>query len=94
MNGTGSGNKYIKALNESVRPLVTLIFSASAAFGWIYGKMSDDAFVGFVGIVIGFWFQQRQSEKAAAATTAAVTAAVLAEKKNGEKKPALPVAST
>lgn len=92
MSETGSGNKYIEALNEAVRPLVTVIFAGAAALGWFHDKMSDDAFVGFVGMVIGFWFNQRQQEKAAAATTAAVTAAVLAEKKNGEPKPPLPVA--
>lgn len=46
-------------LDDVVRPLVTLAFSGAMISGWLNGRLSDDAFLGVAGMVIGFWFQQR-----------------------------------
>ena len=54
-----------------VRPLVTLGFAAATIVGWLYGRLSDDAFLGIAGLVIGFWFQQRQRNGAGGGTTSA-----------------------
>ena len=51
----------IDALQAIVRPLVTLAFTFGLLWGWINGRLSDDAFLGVAGLVIGFWFTQRQA---------------------------------
>lgn len=56
----------VEALQALVRPLVTLAFAGAVVVGWmVLGRLSDDAFLGLAGLVIGFWFQQRrEAEKA------------------------------
>jgi len=46
-------------LQALVRPIVTLAFSGAMIAGWLMGRLSDDAFLGIAGMVIGFWYQQR-----------------------------------
>ena len=52
------------ALQASVRPLVTLSVTGALVWGWMHGRLSDDAFLGVAGMVIGFWFQMRQDKPA------------------------------
>lgn len=55
---------FKEGLEAFVRPFVTLTFASAAVYGWLFaGKLSDDAFLGLAGMVIGFWFTQRQVEK-------------------------------
>lgn len=54
--------KLLEVLDKIVRPYVTMLFATAAVWGWLFaGKLSDDAFLGLSGIVIGFWFQARSS---------------------------------
>ena len=55
---------FKEVLESLVRPAVTLAFAFAAVYGWLVaGKLADDAFLGLAGMVIGFWFTQRQSAK-------------------------------
>jgi len=57
-------DKVKDALEGLVRPVVTLSFAFATVWGWLVaGKLSDDAFLGLAGMVIGFWFTQRQAAK-------------------------------
>lgn len=53
----------VKMVQDLVRPYVTVVFATAIVVGWLQDKVSAEAFLGLVGIVIGFWFQQRQQEK-------------------------------
>ena len=50
-------------VNKAVRPYVTVLFATVLAHGWATGKLSNDAFLGVAGMVVGFWFQQREAPK-------------------------------
>ena len=56
-------------LNAAVRPIVTLLVVLSLCIAFLVGvwrgdvKLSVDAFIGIVGMVIAFWFSQRQAAK-------------------------------
>jgi len=56
-------NRFAMAVHALVRPLVTLTFSGAMTYGWINDRLSDDAFLGVAGMVIGFWFTQRQASR-------------------------------
>lgn len=49
----------MKNLRTAVRPVVTMLFAGAFVAGFFLGKVSQDAFVPVVGMVIGFWFQSR-----------------------------------
>jgi hypothetical protein len=50
----------VDSLQAIVRPIVTLGFAGATVAGWLLGRLSDDAFLGIAGLVIGFWFQRRE----------------------------------
>ncbi len=54
-----SDNEFVKIVHSLVRPLVTLIFTATIALGWLQNRVSSEAFIGMAGMVIAFWFQLR-----------------------------------
>ena len=59
----------LDVLNAAVRPTVTLMVVASLCIGFLIGvwrgdiKMTVDAFIGVVAMVVTFWFSQRQAAK-------------------------------
>ena len=63
----------LDVLNAAVRPTVTLMVVASLCIGFLIGvwrgdiKMTVDAFIGVVAMVVTFWFSQRQAAKDSAA---------------------------
>ena len=54
-----SDSRIVVIVQALVRPIVTILFSCAMTYGWLHDKLSDDAFIGIAGIVIGFWFQAR-----------------------------------
>ncbi len=54
----------IDMLNALVRPASTLALVAALIYGFVVGKVSDEAFLSVVSIVVGFWYSQRQADKA------------------------------
>ena len=65
----------LDVLNAAVRPIVTLMVVVSLCLAFLVGvwrgdvKLSVDAFIGIVGMVIAFWFSQRQAAKDSTAPT-------------------------
>lgn len=53
----------VDILNGVVRPLVTFGFALTLQYGFITGKVSTDVYMGVAGMVIGFWFIQRNQSK-------------------------------
>lgn len=49
--------------NAAVRPVVTLLLTVALVRGFIYDKVSAEAFLGIIGVVITFWFTSRQTTK-------------------------------
>lgn len=43
-----------------VRPIVTLMFATVFAVGFMMGKVSQDAFVPMVGMIMSWWFASRK----------------------------------
>lgn len=63
--------KASEALQALTRPLVTIIFTVVLSRGFLRGQVSGDAFLTVVGMVIVFWFKDREAAKDAATTKAA-----------------------
>ena len=55
--------EVIDAVNGMVRPVVTLALSGALVWGFIMDKIGGEAFLGVVGLVIGFWFNRRDEVK-------------------------------
>lgn len=53
----------MESLQVAVRPIVTLLLTGSVCYGFLTGTVSAEAFLGLVGVVITFWFNQRQQTK-------------------------------
>ena len=53
----------IDAIQTAVRPLVTVMLTACFCYGFVTDKVSAEAFIGVVGVVVTFWFNQRQQDK-------------------------------
>lgn len=51
----------IDALQSLVRPLSTLALVGALIWGFYAGKVSDEAFLSVVSIVVGFWYSSRQT---------------------------------
>lgn len=58
-------------LNAAVRPLVTLLLVAVLCYGFVADKVDGAAFLSVVGMVVTFWFSQRQAAKDSAAPNGA-----------------------
>lgn len=58
-------------LERVLRSVVTLAFTFGVIYGFLIDKVSAEAFIGFVGMVLSFWFSQRagQRERASDATS-------------------------
>lgn len=65
----------IDAINAIVRPAVTLMLVIGLVWGFVSEKVGADVFVGIVGIVIGFWFREREEKKVEKEIKAAITEA-------------------
>jgi hypothetical protein len=52
----------IEGVNQVVRPIVTLTLTAGITWGFIYEKVSAEAYLGLVAVVVGFWFRERQEK--------------------------------
>ena len=58
-------NGKVDGFSTLVRPYVTALFATAVVVGWLgFDKLSDDAFLGLVGLVLGFWFRDRSDSKA------------------------------
>lgn len=59
----------LDTLNAAVRPIVTLMVVSTLCFAAVVGILRGDiqldvaAFIGIVGMVVTFWFSQRQAVK-------------------------------
>lgn len=53
----------IDKLQAAVRPVVTLLFATAIVVGFLVGKVGADVFAGMAGMVLSFWFAQRQADK-------------------------------
>jgi heme O synthase-like polyprenyltransferase len=51
-------------INSITRPLVTIMFAAVLAYGFLSGHVTQEQFIPLVTAVVGFWFGQRTGEKA------------------------------
>ena len=61
------------AIQNLTRPLVTLMLAGVLSWGFLNDKVSGDAFLSVVAIIVTFWFKDRESVRDAAATKAADT---------------------
>jgi hypothetical protein len=52
-----------KFLNDATRPFVTNVVIAALSYGFITGTFSSEAYAGIAGLVIGYWFKQREEDK-------------------------------
>lgn len=50
-------------VNALIRPYIASLFATAITIGWLYGRLSDDAFMGVAGIAIGFFFQRRDERR-------------------------------
>ena len=55
---------FSKFLNDATRPFVTNVVIAGLTYGFVVGTFSSEAYAGIAGLVIGYWFKQREEEKA------------------------------
>jgi hypothetical protein len=46
-----------------VRPIVTLMFAGGFTVGFFMGKISQDAYVPVVGMIMSWWFATRADPK-------------------------------
>ena len=53
----------IDFLNAAVRPIVTLMLVGVLCYGFVTEKVGGEAFLSVVGMVVTFWFSQRQTAK-------------------------------
>jgi len=58
----------IQLIRASVRPLVTLAFSAAIIVGFVMKLISPEAFVGIALLVIKYWFDDKPDDKPAEGT--------------------------
>jgi len=65
------------AISETIqavtRPVVTITLTIVLCKGFLHGQVSGDAFLGVVGIIIAFWFKDREAARDVATTKAADT---------------------
>lgn len=52
-----------KFLNDATRPFVTNVVIAGLTYGFLMGTFSSEAYAGIAGLVIGYWFKQREEDK-------------------------------
>ena len=53
----------IESLQAMTRPVVTLLLVACLCYGFLAKMIGGEAFLSVVGMVVTFWFSQRQSAK-------------------------------
>lgn len=53
-----------EALNQLVRPCLAITFGAAIVYMAIVGAITSGEFLGIAAVVVGFFFQSRQTEKA------------------------------
>ena len=67
-------------LDRFLRAMIALAFTGAVIYGFLIDKVSAEAFIGFVGMVLVYYFQvQRQSQRERAA-----------DQPNGTNGPATP----
>lgn len=52
--------EHVQALT---RPIVTLLLVACLCYGFVVKLVGAEAFLSIVGVVVTFWFSQRQATK-------------------------------
>lgn len=50
-------------LQAAVRPVVTFLFAAAIVAGFLQGRLSGETFMGTAGVIMAFWFGQREQAK-------------------------------
>lgn len=65
--------KAAEVVEKLTRPLVTITFTLTLSLGFLNGKVPSEAYLPIAGLIMGWWFQQRQADKDAATTKAADT---------------------
>jgi uncharacterized membrane protein HdeD (DUF308 family) len=53
-----------EVLNAFVRPVLAIMFGVTIVYMAVVGTVTSGEFLGIAALVIGFFFQARQSEKA------------------------------
>lgn len=52
-----------EVLDRILRAVVTLAFTGACIYGFLLDKVSAEAFIGFVGMVLVYWFSQRSGSR-------------------------------
>lgn len=65
--------KFSEAVQSITRPIVTIVLTVVLCVGFLRGQVSGDAFLSVVGIIVAFWFKDRESAKDVATAKAADT---------------------
>lgn len=65
------GLSVADAIQGVTRPVVTIALTVVLCIGFLRGQVSGDAFLSVVGIIIAFWFKDREAAKDVATTKAA-----------------------
>jgi hypothetical protein len=58
------GLRVSEVLNHLVRPLLAIMMGGAIVFGFLIGAITSGEFLGIAAVVVGFFFQSRQTEKA------------------------------
>jgi hypothetical protein len=53
----------IESLQAMTRPVVTLLLVGCLCYGFVAKLIGGEAFLSIVGVVVTFWFSQRQTSK-------------------------------
>lgn len=65
--------KISEAVQAVTRPIVTITLTVVLCIGFLHGQVSGDAFLSVVGIIVAFWFKDREAAKDVATSKAADT---------------------
>lgn len=80
----------MEALSIAVRPIVTLMLTGALVYGFITKLVGAEAFLSVVGMVITFWFSQRQTSKDGPKERASDAVVPVPNGGNGAAKPPTP----
>ena len=56
--------RWVEALQAATRPIVTLALVGALVYGFVTTLANAEAFLSVVGMVVTFWFSQRQMGRA------------------------------
>ena len=55
---------WVDGLQAATRPIVTIMLAGALVYGFVARLVNAEAFLSVVGMVITFWFSQRQMGRA------------------------------